>query len=156
MREKANLTQTQLGELLPGCPNKVIISMIETGRVMPDRETMESMCEALSCTPFDLFAASDLDLTLSAERDEEEADTDQVGGDLKRKHAGKSSFRCWLDANEKTALVNACKLLGYRSTAEWFREAMRTLLESGLLVKLNDRKNDIVSLLSDSTDLTKQ
>lgn len=108
--------------------NAVQFSAIVAGNVMPTRGDLAVICEKLDCKPTDLYSPEALRLG----GDEKVAQAAPVvrlrREDGREKKEGQERFRVWMEAKEKAALIDACKVLGYKSTAEWFREMYRETL----------------------------
>ena len=52
---EAEITATTLVEKMPAGVDKVAMSYITNGRVLPTREILETMCDVFSCTPADIY-----------------------------------------------------------------------------------------------------
>ena len=59
-----------------------------------------------------------------------------------------TEFRVWVKLEEKEAIEKAVAKLGYRSSAEWFREAQRALLQRCIMMGLSESGSSIVDLHS--------
>lgn len=126
-RIQLGLTQGRLAQALPGKVDAIALGFIENGRVLPTVDAMRTLCELFGCEPTDMYAPGDIDLlssTTPAAIPPEPA-TETGGG---RDHAGMTEFRTWLRPSEKTALNTAIAQLGYRNSAEWFREMLRNTI----------------------------
>ena len=138
---EAEITATTLVEKMPAGVDKVAMSYITNGRVLPTRESLETMCDVFSCTPADIYEPREIDLLSvrrqaaqavqsdgcpkTAETDEKQDDgmADVVmqpspRKDSNTKNEGMEQFRVWLPAEEKAALFKAIAGLGYHSAAE--------------------------------------
>lgn len=129
-RNRLGLSQGRMAQQLPGELDAVALGFIEKGRVLPTVETMRALCELFGCNPTDIYAPGDIDLlscmtpaTAPAECSEPDAETGSG-----RQHPGRIEFRTWLLPHEKAALSTAVAQLGYRSSAEWFREMARNTI----------------------------
>ena len=127
MRVRAGLTQGEVADRLPDDVNRVVMSFIESGKVLPTVSTLRELCEMFRCTPSDLYDPSDLDL-MTDDPAKAESAPQKKPANRGRGHDGMTEFRAWLSAEEKDALERAVLKLGYRNATEWFREAFRTLL----------------------------
>ena len=131
MRVKLNLTQSDVAQHMPEGTNAMCMSYIETGKLLPTREGLNALCAFFGCLPTDLYRPEDLNLLGTVVQNELEEEvqlrtrSDQASS---RQHGDKVEFRTWLTPSEKDQLENAVSALGYRSMAEWFREAYRSLL----------------------------
>lgn len=111
--------------------NAVQFSAIVGGNVLPVRADLETICSILDCTPGDLYDLDELNLTgisLAKEIPEAAVHSSRAVKEEKEDHEGMERFRVWLRPEEKEALVNACTVLGYRNTTEWFRDMYREAL----------------------------
>lgn len=124
---KRGIKQADVIRELPDV-NAVQFSAIVAGNVMPTRADLAVICKKLECKPTDLYSPEALRLG----GDEEIAQAAPVARIRRERdgerHEGQERFRVWMEAEEKAALVDACKVLGYKSTAEWFREMYRETL----------------------------
>ena len=59
---EAEITATTLVEKMPAGVDKVAMSYITNGRVLPTRESLETMCDVFSCTPADIYEPREIDL----------------------------------------------------------------------------------------------
>lgn len=134
-RKRLNISQKQLAERMPEGVTNLAVHFIEAGNAMPNKETMKSMCETFGCQPTDLYEPDDLNLALTHRQETE----DQVVVDVtlpKRTGSGNrgpgkegmTEFRAWMKEEEKAIMESALQRLGYRSSAEWFREQYRYLM----------------------------
>lgn len=126
-----NLTQSDVAKHMPEGTNAMCLSYIETGKLLPTREGLNALCAFFDCLPTDLYHPEDLNLLGSVVQEEPEIEVQlRTRSDpaSSRQHGDKVEFRTWLTPSEKDQLENAVAALGYRSMAEWFREAYRTLL----------------------------
>ncbi len=151
MRAEVGISATALSERMPEGVDKVAMSYIEQGRVLPTREGLETMCDVFDCSPADIYEIEDIDLRSvkakpeapttkskpstvkadkKAERLEELKDRDR--------HDGVAQIRVWLPVEEKAALFKAVKGLGYHSVAEWLREMYRFTVHKYISLKLQD------------------
>ena len=128
MRVRAGLTQGEVADRLPDDVNRVVMSFIESGKVLPTASSMRELCEMFRCTPSDLYDPSDLDL-MTDDPAKTDSEPQKKPANRGRGHDGMTEFRIWMSPSEKEALEKAVLKLGYRNTTEWFREAFRTLLE---------------------------
>ena len=159
---EAEITATTLVEKMPAGVDKVAMSYITNGRVLPTRESLETMCDVFSCTPADIYEPREIDL-LSVRRQAAQAvqsdgcpKTAETGEkqddgmadvvmqpsprkDSNTKNEGMEQFRVWLPAEEKAALFKAIAGLGYHSAAEWLREKYRATLREYIALQLNNK-----------------
>lgn len=148
MRIQAGLSQGDVADNLPEDVNRIIVSFIESGKVLPTTESMKLLCDLFTCSPTDLYDSDDLDLSLVDAFPSIKAKPTKKTGGRGAGHEGMTEFRVWIKPEEKTALENAVAKMGYRSTAEWFREAFRSLLEKCTLMGLSENDSNIVVLHS--------
>lgn len=130
-RLSLNLTQSDVAEHMPEGTNAMCLSYIETGKLLPTREGLNALCAFFGCLPTDLYLPEDLNLLGTVVPDEQEVEVQlrtRSDSASSRQHGDMVEFRTWLKPSEKDQLENAVASLGYRSMAEWFREAYRTLL----------------------------
>lgn len=158
---EANMSAAALSEKMPDNINKVCMSFIQAGKVLPTKEAMRVMCEVFGCTPTDIYAEDDIDL-LSMVRKQTQRTVQAAATPTARdssiranivinpgepnehreadRHTGMQQVRVWMPATEKAALVRAVKGLGYISLAEWFREMYRKTLKEYIALNLKDTK----------------
>ena len=121
-RQAAGLKQYALARQMEDMgSNPMLMSNVESGRVMPTQKDMRKICKALDCTPTDLYDIRDLDYLGTLEQ----APAAKREG---RGHPGMVEFRVWLRPTEKKELLEALKQLGYRDAAEWYREMRRNTI----------------------------
>ena len=65
-REAAGIKQADLAREMRDAASASVLSGIESGRAMPTRTDMRTLCSRLRCTPDDLYAPEELDLAGSA------------------------------------------------------------------------------------------
>lgn len=152
---EANMSAAALSQRMPDAINKVCMSFIQAGKVLPTKDAMKVMCEVLKCEPTDIYAATDIDL-LSLVREQADAKAAEVKFHPRAKavtldgkaaapiyesngHAGEKQFRVWMPTEEKAALFKAINGLGYVSVAEWFREMCRKTLKEYIALNLQDK-----------------
>lgn len=126
-----NLTQSDVAAHMPEGTNAMCVSYIETGKLLPTREGLNALCALFGCLPTDLYELEDLNLlgaTVSEEPEVEAQLKTRSDPANSRQHGDMVEFRTWLKPSEKDQLENAVASLGYRSMAEWFREAFRALI----------------------------
>lgn len=126
-----NLTQSDVAAHMPEGTNAMCVSYIETGKLLPTREGLNALCALFGCLPTDLYQLEDLNLLGTAVPEEPEVKVQlKTRSDPanSRQHGDMVEFRTWLKPSEKDQLENAVASLGYRSMAEWFREAFRALI----------------------------
>lgn len=158
MRAEAKISATALAEKMPDGMNKVCMSFIEKGLVLPTKEGLATMCEVLSCKPDDLYTPEDLDLRAVGRKNAEpeaatslperatvkrrdgidsiKVEADKV--DERLSHEGMEQLRVWMPAEEKAALFKAVSGLGYKSVAEWLREMYRQTIHKYVSLGLKD------------------
>lgn len=140
IREKLtnlNLSQAEVADKMPDLIGRVGMSFIATGKVLPTKDGMETLCDLLGCHVTDLYDEVDLDLLSSNDNDVQITSNEKDGCRNKRQHKGMTEFRCWLRPHEKDALEKAVYELGYRSSAEWLREMVRNTVARNRRLKTN-------------------
>lgn len=155
LRAEAEISATALAEKMPEGVDKVVMSYIEKGRVLPTREGLETMCDVFECLPTDIYEAQDIDL-LTVKREPEQQPAPEpvktvstgkpqsdIAVQIARKggesHEGMEQFRVWMPAEEKAALFKVVAGLGYHSVAEWLREKYRATLRDYIALQLKDK-----------------
>lgn len=135
IRKRLGISQRKLADCLPSYISNVAMSLMETGSVMPNRETMTALCDALGCLPTDIYDELDLNLNTAGRHANLEPVEIEItlpkktgSGNRGSGHDGMTEFRVWVREEEKAVLDSALQRLGYRSSAEWFREQYRFLL----------------------------
>lgn len=126
-----NLTQSDVAAHMPEGTNAMCVSYIETGKLLPTREGLNALCALFGCLPTDLYELEDLNLlgaVVPTEPDVKVQLRTRSDPASSRQHGDMVEFRTWLKPSEKDQLENAVASLGYRSMAEWFREAFRALI----------------------------
>lgn len=150
MRVRAGLSQEDVASSLPEGTNRVMVSFMEAGRTLPTVDGMKALCDLFICSPSDLYLLDDLDLSLSkrfpAKCSLSAGRIAGAGGGRGSGHEGMTEFRVWIKPEEKKAIEKALVALGYRSGAEWFREAQRALLQRCIMMGLSESESDIVDL----------
>lgn len=130
MRVRAGLSQEDVASSLPEGTNRVMVSFL------------------FICSPSDLYLLDDLDLSLSEQFPTKCSTSAKTGGGRGPGHEGMTEFRVWVKLEEKEAIEKAVAKLGYRSSAEWFREAQRALLQRCIMMGLSESGSSIVDLHS--------
>lgn len=149
MRVRAGLSQEDVASSLPEGTNRVMVSFMEAGRTLPTVDGMKALCDLFICSPSDLYLLDDLDLSLSEQFPTKcSTSTKTSGGGRGPGHEGMTEFRVWVKPEEKEAIEKAVAKLGYRSSAEWFREAQRALLQRCIMMGLSESGSSIVDLHS--------
>ena len=149
MRVRAGLSQEDVVSSLPEGTNRVMVSFMEAGRTLPTVDGMKALCDLFICSPSDLYLLDDLDLSLSEQFPTKcSTSTKTSGGGRGHGHEGMTEFRVWVKPEEKEAVEKAVAKLGYRSSAEWFREAQRALLQRCIMMGLSESSSSIVDLHS--------
>ena len=149
MRVRAGLSQEDVASSLPEGTNRVMVSFMEAGRTLPTVDGMKALCDLFICSPSDLYLLDDLDLSLSEQFPTKcSTSTKTSGGGRGPGHEGMTEFRVWVKPEEKEAIEKAVAKLGYRSGAEWFREAQRALLQRCVMMGLSKSSSSIVDLHS--------
>ena len=149
MRVRAGLSQEDVASSLPEGTNRVMVSFMEAGRTLPTVDGMKALCDVFICSPSDLYLLDDLDLSLSEQFPTKcSTSTKTSGGGRGHGHEGMTEFRVWVKPEEKEAVEKAVAKLGYRSSAEWFREAQRALLQRCIMMGLSESSSSIVDLHS--------
>lgn len=149
MRVRAGLSQEDVASSLPEGTNRVMVSFMEAGRTLPTVDGMKALCDLFICSPSDLYLLDDLDLSLSEQFPTKcSTSTKTSGGGRGHGHEGMTEFRVWVKPEEKEAVEKAVAKLGYRSSAEWFREAQRALLQRCIMMGLSESSSSIVDLHS--------
>lgn len=147
MRVRAGLSQEDVASSLPEGTNRVMVSFMEAGRTLPTVDGMKALCDLFICSPSDLYLLDDLDLSLSEQSPTKcSTSTKTSGGGRGPGHEGMTEFRVWVKPEEKEAIEKAVAKLGYRSGAEWFREAQRALLQRCVMMGLSEAGSNIVDL----------
>ena len=124
--DDAGITQAAAAEKMPDGIGKVGMSFIVTGKVLPTKDGMQTLCEMLDCAPSDLYSPTDINLLSLCELDEEKPVITSVQGSKGGKqHEDMHKFQVWLRPYEQDAIEKAVAELGYRSIAEWLREMIR-------------------------------
>ena len=114
-----NTTAKALCKFLPDV-DRVSMSYIQQGRVLPTKQTLKGMTAALNCEVKDLYDMNDIDLTDDSGRNRTKAVKINSGG-----HDGMERVYIWYPEGGKEALFEVVKQLGYPSVAEWFRDMAR-------------------------------
>lgn len=130
-RIEMNMTQSELASHMPDGVNAMCLSYVENGKLLPTRDGMNALCSLFHCSPTDLYRPEDLNLLGTVVPEPETSAEIRVRAKSdsgSRQHGDSVEFRVWLRPSEKDMLENAVNALGYRSMAEWFREAYRTLI----------------------------
>lgn len=148
MRVRAGLSQEDVASSLPEGTNRVMVSFMEAGRTLPTVDGMKALCDLFICSPSDLYLLDDLDLSLSEQFPTKYSTSAKAGGGRGPGHEGMTEFRVWVKLEEKEAIEKAVAKLGYRSSAEWFREAQRALLQRCIMMGLSESGSSIVDLHS--------
>lgn len=148
MRVRAGLSQEDVASSLPEGTSRVMVSFMEAGRTLPTVDGMKALCDLFICSPSDLYLLDDLDLTLSEQFPTKCSTSTKIGGGRGPGHEGMTEFRVWIKPEEKKAIEKAIAKLGYRSSAEWFREAQRALLQRCIMMGLSESSGSIVDLHS--------
>lgn len=149
MRVRAGLSQEDVASSLPEGTNRVMVSFMEAGRTLPTVDGMKALCDLFICSPSDLYLLDDLDLSLSEQFPTKcSTSTKTSGGGRGPGHEGMTEFRVWVKPEEKEAIEKAVAKLGYRSSAEWFHEAQRALLQRCIMMGLSESGSSIVDLHS--------
>lgn len=147
MRVRAGLSQEDVASSLPEGTNRVMVSFMEAGRILPTVDGMKALCDLFICSPSDLYLLDDIDLSLSKQFPTQCSPSTKVsGGGRGPGHEGMTEFRVWVKPEEKEAIEKAVAKLGYRSGAEWFREAQRALLQRCVMMGLSEAGSNIVDL----------
>jgi len=126
--------------IVPMLPNvdRVSMSYIVQGRVLPTKDTLNAMTAALNCEKKDLYDLNDIDLAgFKNTSDTLTLITPELGsiktfpikpiGD--HGHDGMVRMFFWIDPERKEAIQQNRAKLGYITDAEWFRECDRNLAE---------------------------
>jgi len=115
---KNRTTAKILASMLPDV-DRVSMSYIEQGRVLPTKNTLNAMTDALNCEKKDLYDLNDIDLAGSREK--------TAGAHPKGDHGhdGMERVYIWYPSEGKEALFEVIKQLNYPSIAEWFRDMAR-------------------------------
>lgn len=137
-RKRLNISQKQLAAVMPEGVTNLAVHFIESGNAMPNVETMRAMCDLFHCQPTDIYEPDDLNIALlkrsTPDEDDQSAAIDitmpKKNGASNRGpgHDGMTEFRVWVKEEEKAIMDSALQRLGYRSSAEWFREQYRFLI----------------------------
>jgi DNA-binding Xre family transcriptional regulator len=114
-RTNAKVLVSQLPDV-----DRVAMSYIEQGRVLPTKDTLSAMTELLDCSPADLYDLSDIDLA-----PHEKASHPLHISPASHDHNDMERVYIWYPAGGKDALFAVIKQLDYPSVAEWFRDMAR-------------------------------
>lgn len=159
MRAETDISATTLAGKMPKGVDKIVMSYIENGRVLPTRDGLEAMCDVFGCIPTDIYNADDIDLLAVKRKAESEQPLKPgtvkvravLSGENPReliiqsspkdlgKHEGMEQLRVWMNAEEKAALFKVVEGLGYHSVAEWLREMYRVTLHKYISLNLNNK-----------------
>lgn len=158
MRAEAEISATALAEKMPDGMNKVCMSFIEKGQVLPTKEGLATMCEVLNCKPDDLYSPDDIDLRAVGRKSAEPetpaprtarftVKVEAGRADDRLGHEGMEQLRVWMPAEEKAALFKAVSGLGYKSVAEWLREMYRQTIHKyvSLGLKESEKLHEVVT-----------
>ena len=125
---KNRTTAKVLASQLPDV-DRVSMSYIEQGRVLPTKDTLNAMTDVLNCETKDLYDMNDIDLADDSGRNRTKAVKINSGG-----HEGMERVYIWYPQGGKEALFEVIKQLDYPSVAEWFRDMARiTFLKAAKL-----------------------
>lgn len=157
LRAEADISATALSSKMPEGVDKIVMSYIEKGRVLPTRESLEVMCDVFGCLPTDIYKAQDIDLLAVKRKPTQQPTQEPVmvkaaseGKDPNEiivqparqsveRHEGMEQIRVWMPADEKAALFKAVAGLGYHSVAEWLREKYRETLHAYIALNLENK-----------------
>jgi len=125
--------------IVPMLPNvdRVSMSYIVQGRVLPTKDTLNAMTAALNCETKDLYDLADIDLAwqiadIQAVPAQAPKPSITIKGD--HGHDGMERVYIWYPQGGKEALFEVIKHLDYPSVAEWFRDMARiTFLKAAKL-----------------------
>lgn len=121
--------------------DRVAMSYIEQGRVLPTKDTLNAMTELLNCETKDLYDLNDIDLAsvdtmkqlAKAIQDAPlvvvPAEKPMVRAFGDHGHDGMERVYIWYPTGGKEALFEVVKQLDYPSVAEWFRDMARITFE---------------------------
>ncbi len=124
MLTERGVSQADVATQMPDNIGKAGMSFIVTGKVLPSKDGMETLCKLLDCSPTDLYDPRDIDL-LGREPEEEKDQAVATSGKSSSQHGDMNQLRVWLRPYEREAIESAVNALGYRSIAEWLREMIR-------------------------------
>lgn len=133
-RVKRKISQIELAHAMDEGVTNVVVGFIESGKALPTKIGLEAMCRTLKATPEQLYKLEDLQLaSVSVQLEQGISPISKRLNSSRnprsdRGHKGKIEFRTWLTPFEKSTLEDAVKQLGYRSSAEWFREMRRNTI----------------------------
>ncbi len=155
-RAEVGISATAIAEQMPDDVDKVAMSYIERGRVLPTAGGMAKMCEIFGCNPTDIYDAQDIDLCAVGAKPKNPANsvkerTGAMGAkadkpigdffaDMSGDHKGMEQIRVWMPADEKAALFKVVSALGYHSVAEWLRDMYRATVHKYISLNLQDMK----------------
>lgn len=112
------IRQSDLAMELRDAASASVISGIESGRTMPTRTDMRTLCELLHCVPGDLYAPEELDLSGNAGYSRND-----------RKGRCSTEIRVRIPPEEKRELIEAVAYLGYRDTSDWLQQMRKRTVE---------------------------
>lgn len=157
LRAEAKISGEALAEKMPDGINKILMSYIERGYVLPTRESLEAMCSVFGCTPENIYDTRDIDLLAVkneaiGQQPVEVPTTAKITSNARKesghiiqpveptkRHEGMEQIRVWIPVEEKDALFKAVAGLGYHSVAEWFREKYRATLHEYIALQLQGK-----------------
>ena len=119
-REAAGIKQADLAREMRDAASASVLSGIESGRAMPTRTDMRTLCDRLRCAPGDLYAPEELDLAGSASGPYRASN---------RKRRCPTEIRVRIPPEEKRELIEAVTYLGYRDTSDWLQQMRRRTVE---------------------------
>ena len=157
-RAEANISAVALSGMLPDGVDKVAMSFIEQGRVLPTRDSLKEMCKVLECSPTDLYRERDLDLLSVVDSTEVELESVARPDIQRADHEGQERVRVWMKAEEKEALLQAIAGLGYQSVTEWLREMYRATMQRYVELHLEKHRkiHQVITPSRQNTQATQQ
>lgn len=139
-RIASGMSQGEIAQAMYGSSNHTVVSLLESGRCLPNPEGMKTLCDLFKCKPSDLFDPEMLTV-FTDEKPASQPLPEKPGDALVQ-------LRVWIKQDEKKALEKALSQLGYPSTAEWLREQMRIAHERCRLLELTGEATVAEQLVS--------
>lgn len=134
---KADTNAATLAKKIPGL-DKVTMSYITRGKVLPTREEMEAICKELDCKATDIYDEQELDLNVTRDRNPNAEIANPLKAPVRQRAEDQDGIiRC--EPAEKAVLIKATEGLGYRNLTEWFREMYRMTLKQYAALKLDGK-----------------
>jgi hypothetical protein len=144
--------------IVPMLPDvdRVAMSYIVQGRVLPTKDTLNAMTAVLNCKTIDIYSdLREIDLADGLQRASSDSLANQPKITSDHGHDGMERVYIWYPQGGKEALFEVIKQLDYPSVAEWFRDMARiTFLKAAKLdgQTLHEAAIDYDRILSDFGD----